>query len=242
MNWGCICFDLDNTLLNYEKAFKEGMYFTFKHFFYGESSKLDKVIDHREWFIIFKKLCDELWKEVETKRWTKQKYREKRFILSLNHFGVNTDSDKAEEFQAYFYANVHQFVEPFEGVYSFIEELKKRKIPLGIITNGDAALQNRKLHKIGLSHLFHKEQIFISSECGSAKPQQHIFNIAHQRLNSSSAPSLYIGDSWELDIVGAMNAGWDTIYFNTRNKQPSTSHQPIGECLSISEVKDLLFT
>lgn len=65
MNWGCICFDLDNTLLDYEAAFEKGMKHTFSHFFEGEWSG-KKRVEVYEWYPVFKILCNKLWHDVRT--------------------------------------------------------------------------------------------------------------------------------------------------------------------------------
>lgn len=239
MNWGCICFDLDNTLLNYEIAFEKGMYTTYHHFF--EGAWIDKKkMEANEWFPVFKHLCNELWNDVRTKKYSRMEYRKKRFIQSLHYFGITADAEMAMEFQNYFYSVVHQFVEPMEGVQSLLDELKRRHITIGIISNGRTSIQQKKIIRAGLDNWFARHNVFISEQYNVAKPEPLIFHIANEKLNNTSDPSLFVGDSWELDIIGSVNAGWDAIFFNSRKEKPTTNHQPIGTCGSIKELIKLL--
>lgn len=239
MTWGCICFDLDNTLLDYENAFKKGMIHTFHHFFEGEWS-LHKKMESFEWFPVFKKLCNELWADVEAKKYTKQEYKEKRFTKSLQYFGLDAVPEMAISFQKYFYSIIHQFVEPMENVDLLLNYLAERHLSLGIITNGNTVLQLKKIKAIGFDKWFSESNVFVSQEFGISKPDSKLFQIASQELNHTSQPSLYIGDSWELDVVGSVNAGWQAIYFNSRNEEPTTTHRPIGICSTMDEVRVIL--
>ncbi|WP_017755781.1 HAD family hydrolase [Calidifontibacillus oryziterrae] len=240
MNWGCVCLDLDNTLIDYEAAFKKGMHYTFHHFFDGNWSQI-KPADKDEWFPVFKKQCNELFDNIKLKNWSKQEYQQIRFIKSLQYFQIEITPEMAWEFQSYFYSIVHLFVEPFQSAPLLLNKLSERNIPFGLITNGRTYVQKNKLKALNFERWFSPENIFISQEYGVAKPNSKLFEIAHHSLNkSTSSPSLYIGDSWELDVVGAINAGWDAIYLNSREKVPTTNHQPLQTCRTLNEVIEVL--
>jgi FMN phosphatase YigB (HAD superfamily) len=85
---------------------------------------------------------------------------------------------------------------------------------MAIITNGFKEVQYEKIHKSELSKYFRK--IFISEEIGAQKPGRKIFEHAIKSMNAPKKSTLMIGDSWEADIVGAMNFGIDQVYYNPK--------------------------
>lgn len=234
-NWGCICFDLDNTLLDYEKAFQGGMLYTYKYFFSTESMAAEK------WFPIFKGYCDRLYREVEEKKCTRADYKRNRFIFSMKDIGIKVNASIADEFHKHFYENVYQFVSILDGVEEFLEELQQRGIIIGLITNGECNIQNRKITRLGIDQYISPDNIFISGDCGCEKPDIEIFEIAKNQLcGETEKMMLYVGDSWELDVVGAIDAGWDAIYLNTRKKQPTSGHNPLAICSTFAEVRNII--
>jgi putative hydrolase of the HAD superfamily len=55
----------------------------------------------------------------------------------------------------------------------------------------------------------------ITSECSnSIKPNKEIFEYAFMKTNANPRESIMIGDSIEVDILGAMNAGMDQVFVN----------------------------
>jgi putative hydrolase of the HAD superfamily len=79
---------------------------------------------------------------------------------------------------------------------------------IGILTNGDGRMQRRKLDEHGLDDLV--EAIVISNEVGARKPERDIFEEAKKRLPADTF--VYIGDTFEEDIVPARKQGFKTVY------------------------------
>ncbi|MDS0474683.1 HAD family hydrolase [Natrinema sp. 1APR25-10V2] len=78
----------------------------------------------------------------------------------------------------------------------------------GILTNGDGRMQRRKLEKHGLADLV--DTVIVSNEVGSRKPEQDIFEEAKKRLPAETF--IYVGDTFEEDIVPALEVGFRTVY------------------------------
>jgi HAD superfamily hydrolase (TIGR01509 family) len=100
---------------------------------------------------------------------------------------------------------------PMSGAKSSLTELS-RHYPLGVVSNGFADMQRRKLAALGFSDLF-KSMVF-SSEAGVLKPQPEIFQRAATELQCAPADCLFVGDSYERDMLGARAAGMQTCWFN----------------------------
>lgn len=80
--------------------------------------------------------------------------------------------------------------------------------PLGILTNGDGEMQRAKLQHHGLDG--HTEAVIISNEEGIRKPDRAIFDLARDRLEADQ--HVYVGDTYEEDIVPARDAGFTAIH------------------------------
>lgn len=243
MRWSCVAFDLDNTLLDYESAFKKTVLHSYEYLFKHRWNDRQPV-DVNKWYQAFKRYCDSLYPAGTVNSETKINYRRERFIKAMNDFGYRGTEEMADQFQEYFYLHIHEFVEPFSGVHSLLKKLVEEQISVGIITNGKTEVQRKKISSIGIDGLVEDDAIFISEECGTEKPDQKIFHIAKQALcpKNNEKPPLYIGDSWELDIEGGRKAGWDVIYLNSCHQNPASTYQPFGVCDNFLEVKAKILT
>ena len=56
--------------------------------------------------------------------------------------------------------------------------------------------------------------MIISEQTGYKKPDVNIFIYAMDKTGATAEESLMIGDGLEIDILGAQNANWDTVFFN----------------------------
>ena len=99
----------------------------------------------------------------------------------------------------------------FDGAIELLDYLKPN-YQLHIITNGFSQVQDKKLTNSNISHYF--ETITNSEIAGQKKPSPIIFEYALKTANASKEESLMIGDSFEADILGALNFGMDAVFFN----------------------------
>lgn len=84
-----------------------------------------------------------------------------------------------------------------------------RTFSLGIITNGYAEMQRRKVAALGLSELL-PFQIY-TAEMGHPKPSVRCYEYAIEMVNVNPEDSLYVGDNPYVDFTGAKNIGMQTI-------------------------------
>lgn len=80
--------------------------------------------------------------------------------------------------------------------------------PVGILTNGDGEMQRAKIHRHGLDTCV--DAIIISNEIGVRKPDVAIFDAARERLPAGE--HVYVGDTYEEDIVPARDAGFVAVH------------------------------
>jgi len=111
--------------------------------------------------------------------------------------------------------------------------LRTSGLKLGLITNGSLRMQSRKLHCLALAPMF--DTILISEAEGISKPDPQIFHRALERLDTSPARAVFVGDHPEVDVAGARAAGMHTIW-----RRDPDRPRPIEADGVIDEVSDLL--
>jgi putative hydrolase of the HAD superfamily len=92
-----------------------------------------------------------------------------------------------------------------ENVRPLLDELRRRKIPVGIISNWDDRLRDL-LQNLELAESF--QAIAISCEVGRRKPARLIFASAARQLGLPPEAILHVGDSRDMDYDGALAAGF----------------------------------
>ena len=108
-------------------------------------------------------------------------------------------------------------------------------VKLGIITNGFTELQAVRLEKMGLTD--HFDHVIISEQVGVAKPDLGIFSHAHDAIGRPcKSKVLMVGDNLHSDILGGVNFGFDTCWFNASG---SASHQEIKPSLTVESLDQL---
>ena len=100
-----------------------------------------------------------------------------------------------------------------------------------MISNSDGHIE-KLLTDCGLAKYF--DVIVDSSVLGIRKPDVKIFEFALKEMKSNPAESLFVGDSYEIDILGAENAGLTSVLFD-----PLKRFDPL-KCTKINELSELL--
>ncbi len=118
-----------------------------------------------------------------------------------------------------------------EDAVATLTELKNRRYSLGVISNSDGNLK-RLMDAASLSNYF---DVMVDSEkVGTRKPEPAIFNYALEKLSVQPEEAIYVGDVYEIDILGAQRAGLNAVLFDPMNRQ---NH---GDCLKITRLSQLL--
>ncbi|WP_208326602.1 HAD family hydrolase [Bacillus albus] len=108
----------------------------------------------------------------------------------------------------------------------FLNHIKSH-FKIGIITNGSTHRQAAKIINTNLNNYF--DTIIISEEVGLSKPDKRIFELALNKLNVQSENTLFVGDDLEKDIAGSQNANIKGIWFNPHSITNKTEIKPYAE-------------
>ena len=101
----------------------------------------------------------------------------------------------------------------YDGVESFLKELKRRGKGVYLLSNAQADFTEPELCMLGLTPYF--DGIFLSSKMGVNKPSPDFFNGLLQKYKLIKRESIMIGNDEASDIAGACAAGLDSLYIQT---------------------------
>jgi putative hydrolase of the HAD superfamily len=89
-----------------------------------------------------------------------------------------------------------------------LEELRSRGLRLGVISNADGRV-DALLAAVGLRE--HFDFVIDSALVGVEKPDPRIFRMGLERLGVAPEEAVYVGDIYEIDVVGARAAGMAAV-------------------------------
>jgi FMN phosphatase YigB (HAD superfamily) len=92
-------------------------------------------------------------------------------------------------------------------------------VALGVLTNGGARGQRRKLAVHGLADYF--EAVVVSAEIGAAKPDPDIFVAARNAIPADEY--VFVADDVARDVVPAQRAGFTGVYVGERGRESETA-------------------
>ncbi|MDE6939443.1 MAG: HAD-IA family hydrolase [Lachnospiraceae bacterium] len=100
-----------------------------------------------------------------------------------------------------------------EGVEDFLKFLKNREIRTGVISNISYApsVVAARINRLLPENAF--EFILTSSNYIFRKPHRRIFDLALEKADLRSDEVWYIGDQYECDVKGALNAGLYPVWY-----------------------------
>ena len=102
-------------------------------------------------------------------------------------------------------------IRAYPETVAVLESLKTRGYRLGVVSNWSWNLRDR-VAQVGLE--VHFEVVWASAYAGCNKPHPDIFHQALARMALPEIPPdrvLYVGDSYDHDVVGARKAGLDVV-------------------------------
>lgn len=220
-----IFFDLDHTLWDFEKnsglAFNEIFIELNFPFSLDVFLKLYNPINHAQW---------KLYRENKI---TQEDLRFNRLNMTFEKLNYSASIGLIDKISEQYITYLSTFPHLFEGAIELLEVLKNR-FRLHIITNGFDKVQQFKIENSGIESFF--EFVFTAEKVGFKKPHPEIFIQSLKTVNTTAEASIMIGDSFEADILGALNQGMQAIHFNSHNEEV---HAKCPIVYSLAELKAL---
>lgn len=207
-----VYFDLDDTLCAYWKASRQALREAF-----GEarlSASVDEAMD--AWRRVFATFSEEVKRDpwyqhyLESGEPTRTEHLRRTLVL------LSEDDALAESISRRYALLRNEYLSLFPEAKPLLSTLRG-KYQLGLITNGPADVQRSEIESLSIEGYF--DHILIEGEMRVGKPARDIFDLAAQKWSYNPAEMLFVGNSFDHDVVGAKNAGWQAIWMNPEGEE-----------------------
>jgi putative hydrolase of the HAD superfamily len=136
---------------------------------------------------------------------------------------------------AYADARDHSNVRFLDGAREALTDLAER-YPLALVTNGGPTMQDQKIDGLGVRE--HFETVVYAGHDVPAKPDPEPFEAALDALGIRPDQTVYVGNNYEADVVGAAAADVPSVLVGEAPTDGSV--EPLAAVDSPREVTDLL--
>lgn len=225
-----IFFDLDHTLWDFEKNTAQALSQIWGDF----GGRLPGSLHVSTFYQHFRKHHLRLWNQLQRSEIRGNAWRWKRFWFTLLDFQL-ADRELSQAMDQAFREQLPYQRHLIPYAREVLDYLSPR-YSLHLLTNGWERMQRQKVRSSGIEGYF--KQLICSEIALSRKPNPEIYIYAQKLAGASPDSSLMIGDRYDIDVLGARNAGWGQIHFNP--KKTRNHPKPSLEISCLSELMDLL--
>lgn len=230
MKYRHLFFDLDHTLWDFEANARATLEHLHQELNLAERGVYDFGLFHMNYLAH----NEELWGLYRTGVIKQDVLRIKRMKMTLLDFKI-ADDQLASEMSTRFLELLPTRTILFPYAFEILDYLQGKKYLLHLITNGFEITQHSKLKHSGLDRYFN--EVITSEGSKSLKPNKEIFQFAFEKTGAGPEDSIMLGDSLEVDIIGAMNAGIDQVFIN--HQRIHTDIKPTYIVHSLKELEDI---
>ena len=231
MKYKHLFFDLDHTIWDFDANSKSALEQLHIDLDLVNKGVYDFELFHKNYLAHNEKL----WARYRNGFIKQDELRLKRMWLTLLDFKI-ADDELTKQLSELFLQLLPTRTILFPDTIEVLQYLEAKGYQMHLITNGFEKVQHSKLKNSGL-HVFFKE-VITSESSNSLKPQKEIFDFAMQKAKARVEESIMIGDSIEIDIMGASSVGMDQIHVNYNNLPQEFS--PTFTIKTMKELKDIL--
>lgn len=214
-HYSALFIDLDNTLYDFTANSRAAYRAVFELMDFGRWWH-----SFDEWFEVYEPNNVHLWTLYGQGLIDKATLNAERYAFPFRQKGIADEPDETGQTlsQRFMHEALRRMplgtaVKPY--AHELLDYLHPR-YPLYILSNGFAELQYTKLRSAGIDGYF--SGVILSDDIGITKPQRGIFDHALRVAGVAAGEALMIGDHYDVDIVGAHDAGWDSVWYNPDGK------------------------
>lgn len=231
MTYQHLFFDLDHTLWDFETNSKETLHEIFI------THRLDQTVT-ADFNLFYEKYSfhnKRLWHRYNHGFIKQEELKWKRMWHVMLEFKL-ADETFAKKLSAEYLQILPSKKALFPYAKEILGYLKSKEYKIHLITNGFEQVQWRKLDNAQIGHYF--SSVITSEAVCCLKPHKEIFDFAIGKAACCYQESIMLGDNLDADILGAMNAGMDTIFVNHINEE--TTLQPTYIIYHLKELENIL--
>ncbi|MGM0851138.1 MAG: HAD family hydrolase [Bacillota bacterium] len=231
-HYDLLLFDLNDTLFGHSEAYERGVGDTLQQF--PELQEMDPNVFYKT----FLKHNHLLWARFSSKDLNFLEFSMKRLENTLKEFNIFVEEVVSLAIVIAFQCSYLNRIHPLHELNEFLMELSS-SVGFGIVTNGTVNNAYEKVHRLGLSTIFPESSVIISEKVGFSKPDKKIFQHTLDVFESSPDRTLFIGENYFTDIVGAKSLGIDTVWINKFGYE-SPQERPDYTLKCLLDLKELI--
>lgn len=221
-----VLLDMDDTLLDFGKAEAAAIRKTFNHIGIPVSDELIRR---------YSEINDMQWKRLEKGELTREQVLVHRFDILFDELGLKIPSEMVQATYEYLLGVGHYFI---DGAEELLKTLYGR-YELYVVSNGTANVQERRIKSADIGKYFNG--VFVSEHIGFEKPRKEFFDSCFAQIpDFDKEKAIIVGDRLSSDILGGINAGVKTCWFNRKGEAPDPEIPSDYEIHSLAELPALL--
>jgi len=224
-------FDLDHTLWDFEKNSRESLAELYESFGLHAWNITELSVFQTEFSVVNRRY----WSMLETNQITHEDLRRRRFRDTLVNLGFEADEKLGLQLNEAFLELLPQKSHLIDGTLEILDFLAPN-YEIHIISNGWQDVQAKKIKSSKIDHYF--REVITNERAEARKPDKRIFDYAVHVTKARLEESLMIGDNYEADILGAINAQMDSVFYNPDGIEAGT--KPTYDIKKLIELKEIL--
>ena len=132
--------------------------------------------------------------------------------------------------------SLYKILSPYPEVRGVLEDLKKKKFKLAILSNGTPDLLNELVESNRLNNLF--DDLFSIEEVKIYKPDPRVYELPIKKYRIKSNEIIFLSaNTW--DVSGGGNFGYNSIWVNRHNSVfDILDFQPKNEISNLTQLLD----
>jgi HAD superfamily hydrolase (TIGR01549 family) len=164
-----------------------------------------------------------------------------RLLLQTLHQVFDCPIDQALVDRLLLHLDTMKYITIDPAAVKVMAELRRRNYRLGLVSNMmlPGKLLRAKLQEAGIQAYF--DPIVISSDVGFIKPHPGIFLAALSQCQLEPGEAVFVGDTYQQDVLGAKGVGMKTAWLNSRREPRAVAagDPPDEEIESLEELLDI---
>ena len=223
-----VLWDVDGTLLDFSIAESTAIRSLFCEFDLGECT--DEMVRR------YSKINEGFWQRLERNEITKEQVLIGRFEAFFAEQGI--DPGLARSFNTKYQLRLGDTAVCRDDSLSLARTLRG-KVRQYVVSNGTIVAQTKKLKRSKLGEMM--DGIFLSEKIGREKPDNAFFMTVFSQIHADDLSAIMIvGDSLTSDILGGMNAGIRTCWYDPEGEPVPGGYRPDYVIADLHEVADCL--
>lgn len=197
-----VVFDIDNTLYDYDAAHAPAFQALTDYASHELSVSADEFVRrHAEAEREMRRRCGDNCAALHN--------RLLRYQVLLE--GMGKPPGPALRMSRLYWRTLLDAVHPYPGAIEALSRLRQMGLKVGVGTNMTAEAQYEKLIRLGA--MSQVDFIVTSEEITAEKPDRRLFDACVQKAGCEAQACVFVGDSLENDVRGAMDAGMRAVWF-----------------------------